>query len=197
VFNEMLAEGAVIAAPMTSSMNGTTTTSSTWFSGDLDVADDIVACANRQLRIDSRRIYTAGCSFGAVQAGAMAYQRSRYVAAAMLNSGGLVMPLVLEDAAHPPRIITAHGASGTDVVIVDFALASVQLGQDVVAQGGFAVDCDHGGGHCGAPAAFVAAQWQFLKDHPFATTPSPYAAGLPASFPSSCQIVNARSAKSP
>jgi hypothetical protein len=33
--------------------------------------------------------HAAGCSFGAVQAGLMAYQRSSYVAAAMLSSGGL------------------------------------------------------------------------------------------------------------
>jgi hypothetical protein len=48
------------------------------------------------------------------------------------------------------------------------------------------VDCNHGGGHCGAPANDIAAQWQFCKDHPFGVSPDPYASGLPSSFPSYC-----------
>jgi hypothetical protein len=39
------------------------------------------------------------------------------------------------------------------------------------------------------PAPYIAAQWQFLKDHPFGTTVDPYENGLPTSFPSVCQEV--------
>ena len=52
--------------------------------------------------------------------------------------------------------------------------------------GGFAMDCDHGGGHCGAPANLIAAQWQYLKDHPFGVSTDPYAAGIPSIFPTYC-----------
>lgn len=189
VHGEILAEGGVIAALEASTGRNADGNNPTWAAGDLEVADDIVACAARQFSIDPWRIYTAGCSFGGVQAAAMAYQRSRYVAGAMLNSGGLVAPLALEDATHVPHVITAHGASESDVVIIDFAVASVDLAKDVAANGGFAVDCDHGGGHCAATAELVAAQWQFLKAHPWGLTPSPYAGGLPAGFPEFCRIV--------
>ncbi len=59
----------------------------------------------------------------------------------------------------------------------------------LVAKGGFAIDCDHGGGHEGPPAPLRAASWEFLQMHPFGANPEPYASGLPASFPSYCQII--------
>ncbi|MDH5676058.1 MAG: hypothetical protein OEZ06_28305 [Myxococcales bacterium] len=34
-----------------------------------------------------------------------------------------------------------------------------------------------------------AAQWEFLKAHPFGVDPGPYASGLPANSPSYCQII--------
>ncbi|MBV9948739.1 MAG: hypothetical protein JOZ69_17965 [Myxococcales bacterium] len=58
-----------------------------------------------------------------------------------------------------------------------------------VPRGGFAVDCNHGGGHCGAPAADIAGQWRFVKDHPFGVSPEPYANGLPTELPSYCSLV--------
>jgi predicted esterase len=188
--DEVLAQGGLIAAPVSTTAKGETTGADTWSTGDFDVADQLVACAVQQLDIDVKRIYTAGCSFGAVQAAALAYARSTYIAAAMLNSGGLVMPRALQDAARVPAVISGHGARSTDVVIVNFADASLAYDKDLVARGGFAVDCNHGGGHCGAPQDLVAAQWEFLKAHPFAVAPEPYAGGLPASFPAYCKIVN-------
>jgi hypothetical protein len=50
------------------------------------------------------------------------------------------------------------------------------------------INCDHGGGHCGAPAGLQASAWRFMKDHPFGTNPSPYMGGLPADFDPSCKI---------
>lgn len=51
------------------------------------------------------------------------------------------------------------------------------------------VVCDHGGGHCQAPAAVQNAQWEFLKAHPFGVDPLPYANGLPADFPKFCKVM--------
>jgi predicted esterase len=188
--DEVVAQGGLVATLVSSTAKGETTGADTWYTGDFSVVDQIVACAVQQLDIDVRRIYTAGCSYGAVQAGALAYARSTYIAAAMLNSGGLVTPRPLQDAARVPAVITGHGADSTDVVIVNFADASIAYDKDLVARGGFAVDCNHGGGHCGAPRELAAAQWEFLKAHPFGVAPEPYAGGLPASFPSYCKIVN-------
>jgi hypothetical protein len=87
-----------------------------------------------------------------------------------------------------PAVITTHGGA-KDVVLVSFAQTSARLGTDVAAKGGFVVNCDHGGEHCMSPPEIIAAQWQFLKAHPFGVSPEPYAAGLPAGFPSACEIV--------
>jgi hypothetical protein len=119
----------------------------------------------------------------------MVYGRSSYLAAAMPNSGGVVRPGTLQDPSHVPAIITAHGAMGSDVVVVEFTTTSLNEDMDIAKKGGFAVDCDHGGGHCQSPTAAKNAQWQFLKDHPFGVTPEPYAAGLPASFPMYCKVI--------
>ena len=118
----------------------------------------------------------------------MTYDRSSYLAASMPNSGGTVFPYTLEDPSHTPAVITAHGGP-QDMVIVSFSEMSARLDNGIKALGGFVVDCNHGGGHCGSPGELREAQWQFAKDHPFGVTPEPYASGLPASFPAYCQIL--------
>lgn len=186
--DEVVSEGGVVASFTTSLGTGEYTGPFVWYADDLSVADQILACANQQLNIDTRRIYSAGCSAGGLQTTQMMYRRSSYIAAAMPNSGGVLAPPPLEDPEHVPAVMTTHGAPGADVVVIDFSTTSANLVKDIAAKGGFAVDCNHGGGHCGATAAVVSAQWQFLKDHPFGTKPSPYVNGLPSDFPSYCTI---------
>lgn len=185
---EITGEGGLVASFSTTTGTGANTGNNVWFTGDFEMADVIVKCAVEQLDIDTRRIYTGGCSAGGLQAGAMVYGRSSYLAAAMPNSGGVIFPGMLQDPAHVPAVITTHGGS-TDQVFIQFSTTSKALYDDVVAKGGFAVNCDHGGDHCASPSAVKAAQWQFLKAHPFGVEPEPYAGGLPAGFPASCQIV--------
>jgi poly(3-hydroxybutyrate) depolymerase len=187
--NEIQQQGGLVASFTTTTKKGQNTGNNVWYTGDFEMSDQILACAVEQLNIDTQRIYTAGCSAGGLQAGSMVYGRSSYLAAAMPNSGGTTFPFKLEDPAHVPALITTHGAMGKDVVVIEFTTTSQTETKDIAAKGGFAVDCDHGGGHCGSPAAVKAAQWQFLKDHPFGVKPEPYAAGLPASFPTFCKII--------
>jgi predicted esterase len=186
---EITSEGGLVASFTTTTRTGMNTGNNVWYTGDFEMADVILACAVQQLNIDTRRVYTGGCSAGGLQAGAMVYGRSSYLAGAMPNSGGVVFPGQLQDPAHVPALITTHGAMGRDVVIIDFSTTSLSQCRDVAGKGGFAVDCDHGGGHCASPAAVKAAQWEFLKAHPFGVEPQPYAGGLPASFPDYCTIV--------
>jgi hypothetical protein len=114
----------------------------------------------------------------------MVYARANYLAGAMPNSGGNFTQNQFQSTTHTPSVITAHG--GTNDFQGIFGPASTNLCTAVANRGGYAVDCDHGGGHCQAPAALVAAQWEFLKAHPYGITPDPYASGLPASFPTYC-----------
>jgi poly(3-hydroxybutyrate) depolymerase len=188
VINEITSEGGILASFSTTTAQGQTTGNNVWYTGDFAMADEILACAVQQLNIDTRRIYVGGCSAGGLQASAMVYLRSSYIAAAMPNSGGKLIPFQLQDS-HVPALITTHGQMGTDVVVVDFSQTSAAQDSDIASRGGFVVDCNHGGRHCGAPADDIAAQWQFCKDHPFGVSPEPYANGLPSSFPSYCSII--------
>jgi predicted esterase len=182
---EIQDEGGLVASFTTSTATAMNTGNNVWYTGDFDMVDYILGCAIQQLNIDTHQIYTAGCSAGGLQAGAMVYARSSYLAAAMTNSGGSLLS-ALEDPSHVPSVISAHG-SCADKVILFFANMSKAMDKNISQQGGIAVDCDHGGGHCGDPAPLVAAQWQFLKDHPFGVSPDPYANGFPASVPAFAQ----------
>jgi len=188
-FADFLAEGGLVVSLEGTTGEGTNTSTGTWSTGDFAIVDQVIACAAEQLPVDARRIYTTGCSSGAVHAGVMAYQRSRYIAAAALNSGGQVQPFDLQEPGHVPSVILAHGPSGTDVVIIDFAQASTLYAQDLARAGGVAVECGHALGHCAAPAELKRAMFQFLADHTFAVEPKPYAGGLPDSFPDYCKII--------
>jgi poly(3-hydroxybutyrate) depolymerase len=193
--SEITSEGGVVASFSTSTTMGTDTGDAVWYTGDFAMADQILACAVQQYNIDTRRIITAGCSAGGLQAGTMVYSRSSYLACAMPNSGGTIGNFFQFEDKHVPSLITTHGGS-TDMVVISFAMSSATEDMSVAAAapgssppGGYVVDCNHGGGHCGAPANDIAAQWQFCKDHPFGVSSDPYASGLPSSFPSYCTVI--------
>jgi hypothetical protein len=192
VLDEIMEQGGMMVALAETTSRGSDTGTGAWHTGDFEIVDELVACALASGRIDKRRIYASGCSAGGLAAGTMAYMRSGYLAGVQLDSGGTILDEALQDPEHVPALIAAHGASDTDIVIVNFAELSVELAMRIASSGGFAVRCDHGGGHCGTPSAIREAQWQFLLAHPYGTKPSPYEAGLPSSFPRQCQIIRAR-----
>jgi poly(3-hydroxybutyrate) depolymerase len=146
----------------------------------------IAACAVKNHGIDPRKIYTTGCSAGGLQATCMAVLRSSYIAAAAPNSGGLVFPLGFQDKGHTPSLLTMHGGTN-DRVAVSFSDTSKTADNIFKSAGGFVINCNHGGGHCGAPAAAYTAAWQFMKAHPFGVDPEPYTA-VPSDFPDYCAM---------
>jgi poly(3-hydroxybutyrate) depolymerase len=193
VQQDIVSQGGLVIAP---SDNGqvregqdVTLILGVWYdAGDLKYADQIVACAVQNHNIDPRRIYVTGCSAGGLMAGAMTLQRSKYVAAAAPNSGGTVATTgQLQDPQRVPAVFSMHGGAN-DTVIVNFANTTHNFQNILKPSGAFLVECMHTGGHCGAPASLHEQAWQFMKAHPFSTKPSPYAGGLPPSFPTSCTI---------
>ena len=189
--SEIMSQGGVIAS-MEGGGKGDTLDWGVFTTGDYETVDQVVACSVQQYNIDTKRIYTAGASAGGLAAGELVYGRSSYMAAANPNSGGqggYPYNLVLQDPTHVPAVMTMHGAMGVDVVVIDFGDSSLREDNDIAAHGGFAIDCDYGGGHVGAPPDLVAAGWEFMKAHPFGVKPFPYAGGLPATFPSYCKII--------
>jgi predicted esterase len=186
VADGILAGGGVIV-----SFQGTTggdlySGTSIFGQGDLKIVDQLVACAVRDHNVDPRRIYTMGCSAGALFSTAMAALRSSYIAAAAPNSGGIVMAPPF-DSDHVPPLMTVHGAMGTDVVIVDFAAASGSADKLFKQKGGFVVDCNTGGGHCSG-AALAGDVWTFFQAHTYGVGPEPWKTGLPPGFSNQCQI---------
>jgi hypothetical protein len=159
-----------------------------WSSGDLAVADEVVACAIQILQIDTRRIHSVGLSSGGLHTGAASYLRSGYLASVGMYSGGATVKSPVQDAAYVPDAFVAHGAVGVDTVGIDFANSSMDYGTSVKNRGGFVIDCNDGGGHGGTLRSSNAALlWQFLKDHPYGVTPEPYAT-LPSGYPTYCTI---------
>jgi predicted esterase len=193
VQNDIKAQGGIVIAASSSGQarEGTDVTGvlGVWYDvGDLKYADFILACAIKNNNIDPNKIFVTGCSAGGLMTGTMALQRSYYVAAAAPNSGGLTTSFgKLADATHVPATFCMNGGDG-DTVIINFGTTCANLDGVIKAAGGFAVDCNHASGHCGAPATLHEFAWTFMKAHPFNVGPSPYKAGLPATFPQYCTI---------
>jgi poly(3-hydroxybutyrate) depolymerase len=191
---EILAGGGLIVAPQSNGEDrGGFSPNDIWYEGtngeggDLAWVDHVVACAVADHGIDPRRIYTTGCSAGGLMAGALALERSRYIAGATPNSGGIVgARRRLQDPTRVPAVFTMHGGA-TDTVRINFGEASAALDEVITDAGGFAVDCDHQSGHCMADLGLRQAAWTFLKAHPFGTHPSPWADAFPPAVPAYCE----------
>ncbi|MGO9834156.1 MAG: hypothetical protein ACLP1X_08080 [Polyangiaceae bacterium] len=198
--NSIIGLGGLVAAADSTSSTGTNTGDGVWYTGDMDWADFIIACAIQQLNIDTSHIHAAGYSAGALQTGYMWYVRSGYLASAIVYSGGAGIGAgQLQDSSNAPALIGAHGAFGdggcTSLTApnCDFlATSTTQFESAAKAAGApIVIDCNDGGNHTDiarlsnlAPVA-----WQFFKDHPFGQgKPDPYANGLPSGFPSYCTI---------
>jgi dienelactone hydrolase len=183
------AEGGVLV-----SFNGTTggdllSGTSIFGASDLELVDQMVACAVRDRNVDPHRIYATGCSAGGLFSTAMAALRSNYVAAAAPNSGGFTFPQMFQSA-YTPALMTVHGAPGSDVVGIDFSDSSATADAAFKSHGGFVVNCNHGGGHCGG-GSLAPDIWEFFKAHPYGVDPQPspwVSGGLPAGFNSVCEI---------
>jgi len=92
--------------------------------------------------------------------------------------------------AHTPALMTVHGTMGTDVVAVDFATTSATADTAFKAKGGFVIDCDTGGTHCGG-GGLAGDAWKFLQAHPFGVDPEPWSRLASRVFESVQDQVNA------
>lgn len=181
----IIAAGGVIVSPQGTTGGDILSGTLIFGAGDFTVMDQLVACAVKNNNVDPKKIYTAGCSAGGLMATAMAAERSSYIAAAAPNSGGWVVPVQFENM-HTPPLMTVHGKMGSDVVIVDFSTTSATADKAFKERGGYVIDCDTGGGHCGG-SGLAGDAWKFFQAHPFGVAPEPYASGLPAGFSTQCK----------
>ncbi len=159
-----------------------------WIQGDLSIEyqmmDDILGCAQSKVGVDARHVHTVGFSAGALFTAQASFARSTYLASVAMYSGGGTGMF-----ADPTNLFAAMILYGgpNDMVVLSFQDQSKQYYDALVGAAHFAFECNHGGGHR-IPADAVSSVVQFLFDHPYGTSPSPYKAGLPTGFPSYCML---------
>jgi hypothetical protein len=179
-------EGGVLISFQGTTGGDFTSGTSIFGAGDWKLADQLFACAVKNHNVDPRRVFATGCSAGGLFSTAMAAARSSYIAAVAPNSGGWSFPTAFQNK-HVPALMTIHGAPGVDVVGLDFSQSSATADRAFKAAGGFVINCNHGGRHCGG-GGLAPEIWQFFKAHPFGVDPFPWSGGLPAGFSSQCMI---------
>jgi predicted esterase len=190
--DEIVAAGGIVAAPYADPAAGTFPwflTASRTRMDDLVVADEVLACARQGVGVDVRRVHAIGMSAGGLQTAQMSYRRSGYLASVVTYSGGLLSGYGAPARQDPSNAFAALVFDGgpNDVVVISFQQASEAYWSDLVAHDHIAAICDHGRGHS-IPTDARQAVREFFAAHPFGVRPSPFAAGLPATFPSYCGL---------
>jgi dienelactone hydrolase len=203
--SKITAMGGIVAAPNQSTKQGDNTTDAIWYSADLPIADEVIACAIQQGYGDPRHIHVLGYSAGAMQTVYMWAARSNYVASVISYSGGDIGAYSggqvgknnapLQDPTNAPPAIVAHGKDGTggdiDYLNIDIYKTSLTWEHEIRVAGGFAIDCGDQSSHVdiATRTAIAPEALQFFLDHPYKVAPEPYASGLPSGWPTYCSIV--------
>lgn len=159
---------------------------------DFLVADEILACAIKKVGVDIRRIHSTGISAGGLMSANLLIRRANYIASVAPQSGGFgtwtPKPVNSEPGNKSSAILFHGGATdrwGTNSV--NYPREVEKVADEIVGNGGFALLCNHGRGHT-VPMDAIDSIWQFFKAHPWNTSPSPYAKGIPAGIPEYCRI---------
>lgn len=190
--DDITREGGIVATPYSDPAAGTFE----WFvvngSAKLDdflLADEIVACLAAAHRIDPAHVHSVGMSAGGLQTTAFSFLRSSYVASVATFSGG--MPDGFDPAPQRPdnkfAALIFDGGATDNVFGVDFKAASERYRATLSNSGHFAVLCDHGNGH-EIPRDVGPSVAAFFAANGFGAWPSPYASGLPSTFPAYCAL---------
>ena len=168
-------------------------------SAELQFFDDMFACVAEQFDVNLSCVASAGVSAGALWTAQLAGHRGQHLSSALVLSGGTgvaqVQPFMAPSHKLPYMVLWG---GPTDVcVTVAFEQASLDLEQNLTANGHFLIECLHNCGHVEPPfdpppgESKFAGLWQFWLDHPYwlAAGDSPYLAdGLPANVPPWCGI---------
>jgi predicted esterase len=187
---KITAAGGIVATPYAD----TTAGQFEWFvvnqSPKLDdfvLADEIVGCLAAAHRIDAHHVHSMGMSAGALQTTAFSFYRANYVASVATFSGGLPSGFdpMNEDPDNKFAALIFDGGTNDNVYGVDFKAASEAFEAKLSASGHFARICDHGMGHS-IPLDAAPSVSAFFTANAFGAWPSPFAAGLPSTFPAYC-----------
>lgn len=170
---------------------------------DIELFDAVLACLDAKYGVDPDRIHSIGFSAGGILTDLLGVTRGETLASVLTWSGGyLANPanetgdflIVWPNPGPSSGYVQVMFEGGKDdqwevpgMLTAEFSLWNANdrpwlggLGHDVIF-------CSHTQGHTipsgSNPAAYVV---DFFQAHPRGTTTSPFAAGLPVSFPSNC-----------
>ena len=187
---------------MSTTSTGTNTGDNVWYTGDINWADFIIACAIKQLNIDTTHPRRGLQRRRAANRVPVVRARSGYLASvALVYSGGVGFPACDAGPVQCPtrRSLGARGATGdggcTGLTAPNcdlLATSTIQFESAAKAAGApMVIDCDEDQNHFYSQRLtnLAPVAWQFFKDHPFGKgKPDAYAGGLPTGFPSYCKI---------
>jgi predicted esterase len=155
---------------------------------DLKFFDDILACAVETLGVDSRYVYTTGFSAGALWSTYLVLQRSEWLSAAVIFSGGVsTFTFPYETPARQIPVILTHGGP-SDQVAVPFNQAQEDFAAGLAADGHVVFLCDHGRGHT-IPSEAPDFAFPFLFETPFGVLSERYQGDVPSDWPTWCERV--------
>ncbi len=151
--------------------------------------DALIACADQKAGLDRRRVYTAGFSAGALWSTWLTMHRSEYLAASAIFSGGINTIVPWSTPSRQVPVVDSSGGVNDKFMngVVDFQKSIADLNGKLRETGDFVVHCQHQQGHT-ITVPIVKFALAFLNDHQWGG-PLPYAAGLPDTTPSNCEIV--------
>ena len=166
--------------------------------------DAIMECLDSEYLVDWDRLHSVGVSAGGIMTDLLGTLRGDVLASVISFSGGYLgnpananqtMNMVSWPdftGSHPYAQLFTHGGV-TDTF--DLSVVTIHFDQmaanDVIYlndRGHDTIICDHGTGHDVPEALRGTAVLEFLRDHPYNVTDSPYAEGLPESFPDYCEF---------
>ena len=155
---------------------------------DIQLYDDLRACAHQQLGIDLRRVHAIGNSGGALFTTVLVGSRSDTLASIVELSGGSDIDMLTFDApwsayrtpdvAVPSLLVTGGETDewpGGGMTLIDFDASTRGLARQLSNDGHYVVLCEHQLGHTVPPNGMTAAK-VWVDSHVFGA-PSPLAVG--------------------
>ena len=155
---------------------------------DLALFDDVRACLYQQFDVDLSRIWATGFSAGALFTSYLTMYRSDVLASTAIFSGG-TEPFITYATPTDPGLPVLLSWGGEDDLFsgLSFEQSTTAFTAELLGDGHFVINCDHGGGHT-VPDGGPQYAWEFLQAHPKNPGAEAYEGGLPSDFPEWCWL---------
>lgn len=183
------ADGAIVVVPASAgSAFEWLFTASPEGNADLALFDDVRACLYDQYQIDLSRVWATGFSAGGLFTSYLTMYRSEALAATAVFSGGSE-PFISYASPADPGLPVLLSWGGEDDLFsgLSFNDSTVAFTSELLGDGHFVINCDHGGGHT-VPDGGPQYAWEFLVAHPKNPAAEPYQDALPTDFPDWCWL---------